>query len=248
MGIFKKEEEEIKQVFNSKFDAEIDNFNQLLEVYCSFLKATSNKIKDNDYPNWTILMLLSQTLPLMDNGLELLQKGYLRSSEALIRVVAEAIILSMYFKEFPDIEVEYRTTKANVFSHRHPMKEILNKVETEGKIFISDKKNAKKINWHEIVFINLYKESCRFLHNDPNVIYALSLDSSNPDSGNLIMGPQLYQDSTLLMGIKRLLNALLTSLVVLGVSLDIFPSEDQNNIMKKSQKIIEQIKGGESNG
>jgi hypothetical protein len=245
MGIFKKEEEEIKQVFNSKFDAEIDNFNQLLEVYCSFLKATSNKIKDNDYPNWTILMLLSHTLPLMDNGLELLKKGYLRSSETLIRVVAEAIILSMYFKEFPDIEVEYRTTKPNVFSHRHPMKERLNKVETEGKIFISDKKNAKKINWHEIVFINLYKESCRFLHNDPNVIYALSLDSSNPDSENLIIGPQLYQDGILLMGIKRLLNALLTSLVVLGVSLNIFPSEDETNIMKKSQKIIEQIKGGE---
>jgi hypothetical protein len=240
-GIFLTEERSINEYFLAKFLKEVELFRELLGVYSSFLKATSGKIKDNDYPNWTILILLSQTLSLMDNGLNLLVSGYLRSSEIMIRIASEAIILSTFFKEFPKTEVEYRTLNHNVFFRKHSIRNILEKVEKEGKIFIKNKQKARNVKWNEIVFINLYKEACRFVHNDPNVIYDLSKDNSNPDTGSLIMGPQLYSDDILSMGLRRLLNTLLFSLVVLGVSLNITPDKKERAVMEKAQKVIEDL-------
>lgn len=243
MGIFNKEERIIKSAFESKFKREIEIYDRLLTAYSSFLQATSGKIKDNDYPNWTILMLLSQTLPLMDNGIKLLGAGYLRSSEILIRVAAEAIILSTYFKEFPKTEEEYRTMNYRDFFHKHSIDDMLKKVEHEGKIFITDKAKAKKVKWHKIVFLNLFEESCRFLHNNPDIIYDLTKNSfnTNPENNELIMGPQLYPDDVLSMGLRRVFNTLLFSLVVLGVSLNIVPSEDEKNVMNRAQEIIGEL-------
>lgn len=240
-GIFEDIEKISRENFLNIFAEEVEVFNQLLNVYEAFIKATSNIIKDNDYPNWTILMLLSQTLPLMNNGMSLLSSGYLRSSEIMIRVTAEAIILSLYFKEFPETEIEYRTTNYRDFFHNHSIDNMLKKVEKNGKIFIINKEKAKQVKWNKIVFNNLFKESSRFLHNNPNIIYDLSLNSDNPEKGNLIIGPQTYNTSILSMGLRRLFNALLFSLVALGMSLNIVADENEKNIMKKSSEIIEKL-------
>lgn len=242
IGIFNKEEEIIKTAFLSKFDNEIDCYNKLLEVYTAFLEATSNKIKDNDYPNWTILMLLSQTVIFMENGVKLLSTGYLRSSEIMIRVCAEAVILATYFKEFPDFEVEYRTINYRDFFRKHSIDDMLKKVEKNGKIFITDKGKAKQVKWNKIMFLNLFKESSRFLHNNPDLIYDLSKNNSNLSKDTqLIMGPQQYSNETLSMGLRRLLNTLLFSLVVLGVSLNIYPDEKEKEVMHQASLITESL-------
>lgn len=243
IGIFADEEKNITEHFLSKFGKQVELFNQLLEVYSSFLKATSGKIKDNDFPNWTILILLSQTLSLMNNALNLLIMGYLRSSEIMIRVTSEAMILSAYFKEFPETEVEYRTTNYRDFFHNHKIDDMLKKVEEEGNIFISNKEKAKQVKWNKIVFLNLFKESSRFLHNNPDLIYGLTVDNvgNAPVKDSLILGPQLYSDDSLSMGLRRLFNALLFSLVVLGVSLNISPDEKEKAIMEEAGKITEKL-------
>lgn len=243
IGIFENEEKEILNSFTQKFGDELELFNKLLNVYTSFLEATSGKIKDNEYPNWTILILLSQTLPLVNNGVSHLAHGYLRSSEIMIRVAAEAIILSAYFKEFPDAEEKYRNVNYRDFFKEHKIDDMLKKIEHNGKIFISNKAKAKQISWNKIVFLNLFKESSRFLHNNPDVIYDLSRDnvSSSPEKGVLIMGPQLYSEDILAMGMRRLFNTLLFSLVVLGVSLKIIPNAAEKTIMEESSKVIEKL-------
>lgn len=119
---------------------------------------------------------------------------------------------------------------------------MLKRVEREGKVFISNKAEAKKIRWSKIVFKNTFEEACRFVHNNPNIIYDLSKDNSNPETGNLIMGPQLYSDDILSMGLRRLFNTLLFSLVVLGVSLNIAPDEKEKAVMEEAQEIIEDLK------
>ncbi|MBU4274969.1 hypothetical protein KKE19_04125 [Patescibacteria group bacterium] len=240
IGIFNREEVVIENSFLTKFKSEINCFNKLLGVYTAFLEATSNKIKDNEYPNWTILMLLSQTVSLMENGIKLLATGYLRSSEIMIRVCAEAIILSTYFKEFPDFEIEYRTTNYREFFRNHSIDNMLKKVEEDGTIFIKDKDKAKQVKWNKIVFTNLFKESSRFVHNNSDLIYDLSKNNSN-QSGDiqLIMGPQNYSDEILSVGMRRLFNTLLFSLVVLGVSLNIVPDENEKEIMTQASAITE---------
>lgn len=239
MGIFAKEEQLIRTEFNKKFISELVVFDELLKTFSSFLEATSGKIKDNEYPNWTILMLLSQTLPLMNNAMELLSNGYLRSSEIMVRVVAEAGIMSAYFKEFPTSEIEYRTTNYRNFFKNHKIDDMLKKVENNGTIFISSKKDAKKVKWHQNLFNSLYKESSRFVHNNPNLIFDISKDAFNSKSEtSLILGPQLYNDESLRMGVKRLFNSLLFSLVILGVSLNIYPDEKEKEIMNKASLII----------
>jgi hypothetical protein len=243
IGIYSEEEKIIKDTFLQKFEEEVEVFNKLLKVYESFLQATSGKVKDNEYPNWTILILLSQTLPLMNNGLELLTTGYLRSSEIMIRVASEAMILSAYFKEFPETEVEYRTTNYRDFFRNHKIDDMLKKMEQEGKVFISNKEKAKQVQWSKIVFLNLFKESSRFLHNNPDLLYDLTVDNvgNAPEKGALIMGPQLYSDDSLSMGLRRLFNALLFSLVVLGVSLNISPDEKEKAVMDESGEITEKL-------
>lgn len=240
-GIFEDIEKISREDFLNKFPKEVDVFNQLLNVYEAFIKATSNKIKDNDYPNWTILMLLSQTLPLMNNGINLLSSGYLRSSEIMIRVTAEAIILSLYFKEFPETEIEYRTTNYRDFFHNHSIDDMLKKVEKDGKIFITNKEKAKQVKWNKIVFINLFKESSKFLHNNPDLIYNLTLNNNNIQKGELIIGPQIYEEGILSMGMRRLFNTLLFSLVALGMSLNIIVDENEKSVMEKSSEIIEKL-------
>lgn len=243
IGIFSEEEKIIKDTFLQKFKEEVEIFNKLLKVYEAFLQATSGKVKDNEYPNWTILILLSQTLPLMNNGLELLTTGYLRSSEIMIRVASEAMILSAYFKEFPETEVEYRTTNYRDFFRNHKIDNMLKKVEHEGVIFISNKEKAKQVQWNKIVFLNLFKESSRFLHSNPDLIYDLTVDNvgNAPEKGSLIMGPQLYVDDSLSMGLRRLFNAFLFSLVVLGISLNISPDKKEKAVMEESSKITEKL-------
>lgn len=243
MGIFSQEEQIVTTSFTSKFVSEIKLFDLLLEVYSSFLEATSGKIKDNEYPNWTIMLLLSQTLPLMDNAFYLLRRGYLRSSEIMIRVVAEAVILAIYFREFPETEVVYRTTNYRDFFHNHKIDDMLKRAEKEGKVFITDKQKAKQVKWNTIVFLNLFKESSRFLHNNPELIYDITQNSlkQTNEGHELIMGPQLYSDSVLRMGIRRVFNTLLFSLVVLGVSLSIAPDDRERMIMNEAQQTIERL-------
>lgn len=243
MGIFSEEEQIVRDAFSGKFNDEIKLFDSLLEVYATFLKSTSGRVKDNEYPNWTIMILLSQTLPLMDNAFSLLNNGYLRSTEIMIRVVAEAVILATYFKEFQETEEEYQTINYRDFFHKHKIDDMLKLVEKEGKIFIIDKRRAKQVRWHQIVFLNLFKESSKFLHNNPDVIYDVTKSNLNPsvEKHELIMGPQLYSDSVLRMGIRRVFNTLLFSLVVLGVSLSIVPDDKERVIMNEAQQTIERL-------
>jgi len=242
VGIFNQEETEISRLFESKFGNETNVFNGLLNVYSAFLRATSGKVKDTDYPSWTILLFLSQTLPLMENAIKLLALGYIRSSEILVRVAGEAILLSVYFKEFPETEIEYRNMNHREFFRKHKIKKMMKRVEREGKSFISNKPN-KKIKWHKIIFTNLYGEACRFVHNDPEVIYLLAKDNFNENTQqhNLILGPQLYPDPVLSMGLRRLFNTLLFSLVVFGIALSVMPDDSERETMDEASRIIEEL-------
>ena len=243
ISIFEDIESEISKTFTQKFSSQKDIAVNLLGVYESFLKATSGKVKDNDYPRWTVLILLSQTLPLMTNALDLLARGYLRSSEILIRVASEGMILAAYFTEFPEAEQEFRALNYRDFFHKHKIDDMLKRVEKEGKILLSNKKRAKQVKWHKVVFNSLYQESSRFLHHNLDLIYNIALDQlgADKDKGNLILGPQLYTDNVLSMGLRRILNATLFSLVVLGVSLKIIPDDDEKGEMERSQKVIEDL-------
>ena len=191
MSIFDKEETSISDLINKEFSKEIKIIHDLLEVHISFIQATSGITKDNEYPEWTILLLLSQTVPLMNNANDLLTKGYIRSSEILIRVVSEAVILSAYFCEWPEHEVTYRTVNYRDFFRVHKIDDMLKKIEREGKVFISNKQEAKQVKWHKVVFDNLFKESSKFLHNNPNVIFDLSKRQVQVLQANdMIIGPQ----------------------------------------------------------
>lgn len=241
VGIFSEQESKIVDHFISRFVNEVGICHRLFEVYESFLKATNNKVKDNDFPNWSILMLLSQILPLMNNSLQLLTSGYLRQSECLIRVASEGVILSTYFKDFPETEEEYRKTNYRDFFHKHKIDDMLKRVEKNGHSFVSDKPGAKKVRWHQVVFKNLFEESSRFLHNNPEMIYYLTTDQIGPDHSRLIIGPQLYTDEVLAMGLRRILNTTLFSLVVLGLSLNIMPEDTERDVMDEAQKVVESL-------
>lgn len=243
IGIFSEQESEIVERFVTKFASEVDVCNRLFEIYESFLKATNNKVRDNDFPKWTNLMFLSQTLPLTNNAFDLLSKGYLRSSESLIRIAAEGMVMSAYFLEFPDAEVEYRALNFRDFFHKHQIEDMLKKVQKDEKILVTDKTKAKEIKWHQIVFENLYEEASRFVHTNLDVIYSVTRDQigSNPADGKLIMGPQFYPDNILTMGLRRILNTTLFSLVVLGMSLNISPDLSERAIMDQAQKVIDKL-------
>lgn len=242
MSIFTQEEILISQDFLAKFKSEVEIIEKLLNVHASFIQATSGITKDNEYPGWTILLLLSQTVPLMNNASDLLIKGYLRSSEIFIRVVSEAVILSAYFCEWPEHEITYRTVNYRDFFRVHKIDDMLKKIEKEGKVFISNKQEAKQVKWHQVIFDNLFKESSKFLHNNPNVIFDLSKRQVQVLQANdMIIGPQPYSDDINRMAVRRVLNSILFSIVVLGVSLKIVPDEDEKNIMQEAQRIIEEL-------
>lgn len=242
IGIFNEQEEIVRNYFENKFISEIDIYNKLLKVHENFIFATSGKIKDTDNPNWTIHLLLSQTVSLMENAVKVLSSGYLRSSEMFIRVAGEAIILSIYFKEFPDTEEEFRNTNHNAFFRTHRIPDMLKKVEESGKVFFTGKPN-KKVYYNDVMFTNIYKEASKFMHNNPDVIYGLSRSQSQTTTEKyfLILGPQKYSDETFSLGFRRLFEILLFSIVVAGISLNIQADEDEMEILRTASKITNDL-------
>lgn len=238
IGIFTKIEENIQAITYEKFAKEIELFNKLLTVHENFVLATSGKVIKPYYPNFTILILLAQTVPLLNNGIDLLCKGYLRSTEFMIRAVTEAVILSAFFKEFPEKEVEYRTLNHRDFNDRYKMRTMLNMVENNGKKFILDKNEAKKIHWNKVVYKTMYKEACRFLHNDFNLLYDLTKNNYMEKQEDLIIGPQPYTNKDISISIGRLFSTLLFSLVTLGISLNISADDEEMKIIELSRDTV----------
>lgn len=244
VGIFEQEEESIRRQLESSFRGELELFNKLLKVYERHLDATSSKVRDTDFPNWTILILLAQTLPLMNNAVELLVKGYLRSSETLIRVCAEAIILSIYFKEFPETEREFLSMNYHDFFHKHKIGEMLKRVASSGKFF--KPRNAEKIKaYQSLVFEDLYKEASRFLHTNIGVIYDLSKNHQpGRDEVELIKGPQIYSREINRVALRRLYNAVLFSLLALTISLNLTPDDEEFKIIRESIMVSQGLNVG----
>ncbi len=247
IGVFEPEEQAIRAEFIKRFENEVNTFNDLLKVYEAFLDVTAGKVKDTDYPKWTILLLMSQTLPLMNNAFQLLTTGYLRSSEIIVRICGEAAILSAYFKEFPEAEEDYRKLHYSDFFHKHRMEKMLKEVEKSAKYFFS--KKLGKNHLHKVMFTNLYTEASRFVHNDLGVIEQLMTNHQmdKEDKHYFVKGPQLYPNDVLGMGLRRLFNTLIVSVVILGVSLDIAPDADERSIIDKSTEITNNLNSNNKN-
>lgn len=219
---------------NKKFSTEISYFLLLLEVLDSYLNKVNGKIRNDQFPEHTILNFSAQNLQLINNAFILFTQGYLRSPSILLRTVSEQLILSMFFKEFPNKEQEYKNTSYRDFFKENRIEKMLSKIDREGKIF-KVKKFTKYNYWNKTIYKNFFEELSYFVHSNPNVINNLMYDETN---GKYHKGPKLQDKDILKALLRKLFESTLYTILILDKTFEPNQTKEEIERIIKATKII----------
>lgn len=188
------------QRFDTKFAGESELLFRLFNHLESLITQLNKKIRDTDFPDWTIEIFLANNLTLLYNSFDRLRKGYFGISLSLIRPVVESIALAMYFFEFPKDEKLYRkrrksfTIKLKNLGYNNWIEGVVHRVDKEGTKFAKGDPNIGQ-TWFNFLIRNLGEESSNFLHANPEYIFAVVYGGKGIFYDNYCLGPNwLGQD------------------------------------------------------
>jgi hypothetical protein len=198
IGLFSEQEKIINDKFFALCGEEYKLLIQLLKHKESLIQQLSGKIKDTDYPDYSIELLLVYNLSLFNSALTNLANGYLGVSQIVLRTTLENACLAMYFHEFPDDEKKYRRNrksfncKLKTLGYDSWIEGWLNRIDKEGTKFskLKDEKDA----WYQRIFNNLVKEASSFVHVDIDFIYSLVFMKSGKEKSQYALGPNWPDD------------------------------------------------------
>lgn len=219
VGLFQDQEDFIKNIFTEKCEDEYRLLIKLLQHKEDLIKQLNNKIKDTENPYYSIELMLGYNLTLLNSSLINLIKGYLGSSQIMLRSVLENTCLSMYFYEFPKDEIKYRKNRKSFNCKLKSLKYSswvdgwLDRIDKEGKIFskIEGKENA----WYNRIFINIIEEVNHFVHTDIDFIYGLIFMNSDTKKSNYALGPNWQDDLLMKNALWKIIESCLFSCAVL---------------------------------
>jgi hypothetical protein len=242
VGIYEEEEQAIQQDFEKNYSQEVTAVNDMLKIYEACLSATSGKIKDTDYPEWTLSLLLSQPLLLLNNSIDLLSRGYLRNAESLLRINGETIVLAAYLKAFPQFENEFYELNNKVFFERHPLKNMLKRVEKVGKYFFRAK-NPNERSEAKSTYRIICGESNKFVHTNMGVIFELlrNHQATVPEHDSFILGPQKFSDGLVQKILVRIMYSLMFSIATIKICLKIQLEEEEQKKFEAAGVVYDKL-------
>lgn len=196
---FDTQEEECIKNFDNAFRQEIDLISRLFIHFEGLILQINKKIKDTDYPDWTIEIFLGYNLTLLYSSYNNLRRGYLGVSQSLIRPTCENVALSMYFFEFPKDEKKYRKSRKSFYlklkelGYDSWIEGVLQRIDKEGAKFA--KTDASKgQSWYKFLFTNLADEASNFLHSNPDYIFPVIFSKHGTEQDEYILGPNWHAE------------------------------------------------------
>lgn len=220
IGIFTTQEEIIKAKFFTLCPAEHDLLVKLLKHKESLIGQLSGKIKDTDSPDYSIELMLAYNLSPLNSSLDNLARGYLGTSQIILRTVLENTCLSMYFFEFPEDEKKYRKNRKSFncklrgLGYDTWIEGWLNRVDKEGSKF--SKLEGENNAWYKRIFKNIVEEASSFVHVDIDFICGLVyMGAGKEKSDAYALGPSWPDDLLVKNALWKIIETCLYSCAVL---------------------------------
>lgn len=219
VGMFSEQEKIINDKFFLLCSKEYNLLIKLLKHKENLIQQLSGKIKDTDYPDYSIELMLAYNLALFNSALNNLVNGYLGVSQIVLRTALENTCLAMYFYEFPKDEKKYRKNRK---SFNCKLKDLgydswiegwLKRIDKEGTKF--SKLKGEDNAWYQRIFNNMVKEASSFVHVDIDFIYGLVFMISGKEKSQYALGPNYHDDLLVKNALWKIIEACLYSCAVL---------------------------------
>lgn len=219
--MFGEIEEKLRQRTEGMLPSELSIQRDLLSCYERLQKEIKGTPEQIGYPNWTIMLFVGRNLTIINNSLSMFLEGYLPTMMALVRLVMERVILSMYFAEFPVREVEYRKEGYSSFFNKNGWHDkLIAEIDRTGHLFKNETSHtADPKYWFKSMYKFLMEEASKFLHPTEEYDYTAVVsfrERDNKERTPLIIGPQEYNLPTLKVGLIKLIQPTVWSIMVLN--------------------------------
>ena len=173
--LFLDDENKASEYFNNLIqEKDLEILDQLFLFTEVALGELNHKIKNTEFPDYSIELYLGFTYNLLTTSYSLLRCGYMAAAQIIMRSALEYISLCMYFFEFPEDEKIYRNShkrfNLKLEAKKYPrwVQGYLRRIDTEGRVF----KDIGNLNWEKLIFINLIEEASKFTH--PNLDFVFT--------------------------------------------------------------------------
>lgn len=234
-GLFFDVEQKNADVLSKVLGAELGQQAALLHLFDEYLESSAGGGVRVDSHEHTTLCLMAQNLLLLNNIYQLFTQGYLRSPAILLRTVAEQLILSMFFCEFPEKDKEYREKPHQDFFHENRIEKMLKQIDESGKIF--KVANFRKFKfWNRHIYQNLYEEMSELSHINLNIIESLMLDKTTK---KYYKQPWVYEDDGVLrIMLRKIMTSTIFSILILDKVFNPNQTEQHAGVLNKAFEYI----------
>jgi hypothetical protein len=230
-SFFQEEEQYVAKDFDLKYEGGTKLLRRLLELSEELIGSSG--FRNDQYPEYSIVIHALHALMALNNSLVLLSKGYMGDAEAVHKRAVEFLLRAIYFKEFPDEEERWREKKGKL-PDRKSMAELLDNKHKEKRIFPTDHEKL----WGEFVYGAIYKSVNEWAHGDFEAMYcevAIN-DGTKYYTNKLSVGPKANDDF-----VKRKIKSLINSCrmqVLFLVLTSSCPREKYHDLMIESEQYI----------
>jgi hypothetical protein len=228
---FDQEEQYLSNEFYKKNENGSRLLNNLLRLIEELIKSSG--FKNDQYPEYSIILRGLHALMALSNSVALLSKGYMGDAQAVHKRAVEFILRAMYFKEFPEEEKKWRENKGKLPT-RQSMADLLDSKHKQHKIFPTDYDTL----WRGFVYGTMYKSVNDWAHGEFNNMYrevAID-DGTNYYTHRFFIGPRPDEGF-----VKIMLNALIHScriqILILVLTFN-SPKEKYHDLMIESEQYL----------
>jgi hypothetical protein len=163
-SVFRQEEQHVGRNFDVKYASGSKLLGRLLQLIEELI--TSSGFKNDQYPEYSIILHGLHALTALNNSLVLLSKGYMGHAQAVHKRAVEFILRAIYFKEFPDDERKWREKKGGLPNRREMARRLDEKHKKSG-IFPTDYDEL----WSGFVYGTVYRSVNEWAHGDFETMY-----------------------------------------------------------------------------
>jgi hypothetical protein len=230
-SLFLQQEQFISKDIEQKYKNGIELLNRFLGTIEEFIKSSG--VRNDRYPEYSIILHTIHTLMALNNSLLLLCKGYMGDCEAVHKRAIEFILRAIYFREFPDEEKKWRENKGKL-PDRKSMASFLDERHKQKSIFPTN----HEAFWSHFVYDIIYKSINEWAHGDFNAMYREVAIEAGTDyyTHNLWIGPKPDEEFVKVM-IRRLIHSCRILVLFLAQTFK-YPTEKYHDLMIKSQEYL----------
>jgi hypothetical protein len=230
-SFFREEEQYGSKDFELKYEKGLKLLGRFFDLIEELIKSSGSR--NDQYPEYSIILHALHSLMALNNSLVLLSNGYMGDCEAVHKRAVEFFLRAMYFREYPDEEKKWRENKGKLLD-RKSMASFLDERHKQKSIFPTD----HEAFWSEFVYDIMYRPVNEWAHGEFKAMYyEVAIDNGTPYyTDRFSIGPKPDEKFVKTM-IKRLIHSCRFQVLLLAQTFN-SPANTYHGLMIESQQYI----------